>query len=90
MNKQRLSPDYLQRFGDRLRLVRSVLRFDQKDMSEALNTSQAQVSKIEAGKTGPTLYYLLRLKKVMEEHPDLRDVPWDWILEGKGKLTVRG
>jgi transcriptional regulator with XRE-family HTH domain len=90
MNKQRLSPDYLQRLGDRLRLIRSVLRYDQKDMSEALDTAQSQISKIEAGKAGPTLYQLFRLKKAMEKHPDLRDVPWDWILEGKGKVTIRG
>jgi transcriptional regulator with XRE-family HTH domain len=90
MNKQRLSPDYLQKFGERLRLIRSMLRYDQKDMSEALDTAQSQVSKIEAGKAGPTLYQLLKLKKVMEEHPDLSEVPWEWILEGKGKVTIRG
>ncbi|MDY6839624.1 MAG: helix-turn-helix transcriptional regulator [Thermodesulfobacteriota bacterium] len=90
MNKQRLSPDYLQKLGERLRLIRSILRYDQKDMSDALETAQSQVSKIEAGKAGPTLYQLLRLKRVMEEHPDLRDVPWEWLLDGKGKVTVRG
>ena len=55
-------------------------------MSQALDTAQSQISKIEAGNAGPTLYQLLRLKRVIEEDEYLREsVSWGWVLEGKGK-----
>ena len=72
MNKQKLSEEYLKNLGHRLKRIRTVLNYDQKGMSEALDTAQSQISKIEAGQSGPTLYQLLRLKRVMEEHSELR------------------
>ncbi|MDY6989616.1 MAG: helix-turn-helix transcriptional regulator [Thermodesulfobacteriota bacterium] len=90
MNKQKLPEEYLQRFGHRLKMIRAALNYDQKQMSKALDTAQSQVSKIEAGSAGLTLYQLLKLKRVMEQHEDLREVSWSWILEGKGRGTIQG
>jgi transcriptional regulator with XRE-family HTH domain len=90
MKAQKLTPEYLEGLGHRFRLIRVSLRYDQKQMSEALDTAQSQISKIEAGQAGPTLYQLLRLKKIMEQHDELRKVSWTWILEGKGKGTIQG
>lgn len=86
MNKQKLPNEYLSELGHRLKLIRVALRFDQRQMSQALDTAQSQISKIEAGNAGPTLYQLLRVKKLVEEDENLREnVSWRWILEGKGK-----
>jgi len=87
---QKLTRDYLQALGHRFRLIRVLLRYDQKQMSEALDTAQSQVSKIEAGLAGPTLYQLLKLKHLMEQHSDSCEVSWSWILEGKGKGIIQG
>ena len=84
--ERKLPNEYLSELGHRLRLLRVALRFDQKQMSQALDTAQSQISKIEAGNAGPMLYQLLRLKSVIEEDEYLREsVSWGWVLEGKGK-----
>ena len=49
----------------------------------------AQMSKIESGGSAPTLYKLIRIKKLAGEHDYLREnLSWEWILEGKGKGLI--
>ena len=86
MNKQKLPNEYLSEFGHRLKLIRVVLKLDQKQMSQALETAQSQISKIEAGNAGPTLHQLLKLKELIEKDDSLRkNISWGWILKGKGR-----
>ena len=89
MKKERLPKDYLTAIGHRIKLVRTYLNLDQKEMSVLLETAQSQVSKIEAGKSAPTLYQLLKIKQALEKepHPD-RVVSWSWLLEGRGKGVI--
>ena len=52
-----------------------------------LQTSQAQLSKIEAGITAPTLYQLMTIKKLCDESEGIRgDMSWAWLLEGVGHI----
>jgi len=86
MKVQRLSPEYLAEVGNRIKLVRTYLRYDQKRLSQYLRTSQAQLSKIESGKAEPGIYHLLMIKKLADTNDYLRDnLDWSWLLEGKGK-----
>jgi len=89
MKIQKLSEEYLEGLGHRLKIIRTVLKLDQRQMSELIGTAQSQISKIEIGKSAPTLYHLLMIKKVVEEDDYLRDnLSWDWILEGRGRGIV--
>jgi transcriptional regulator with XRE-family HTH domain len=89
MKAQNLSDEYLQELGHRLRIVRTFLKLDQRQMSKRMKTGQSQISKIEAGRSAPTLYHLIRIKKLAEEDEYLRDnLSWEWILEGKGKGII--
>ncbi|MCB2190546.1 MAG: helix-turn-helix transcriptional regulator [Deltaproteobacteria bacterium] len=66
------------------------MRLDQKDLAEALQTSQSQLSRIEAGLTAPTLYQLLTLKKLAEQNENITGkLSWSWLLEGKGNLFIK-
>ncbi len=86
MKVQRLSPEYLAEVGNRIKLVRTYLRYDQKRLSQYLRTSQAQLSKIESGKAEPGIYHLLMIKKLADTNGYLRDnLDWLWLLEGKGR-----
>ena len=86
MRMKKLSPEYLEKLGHRLKLIRIYLKYDQKQMSKVLDTAQSQISKIEAGNAAPTLYQVLKLKRLAEEDDYLREnLSWDWILEGKGR-----
>jgi transcriptional regulator with XRE-family HTH domain len=86
MKTQKLSKEYLVALGNRLKLIRTYLRYDQKQMSEALETAQSQISKLEMGRSAPSLYQLLQIKKLTEEDEYLREnLTWGWILEGQGK-----
>ena len=65
------------------------MRLDQLKMSKLLKIGQSQMSKIEAGRSAPTLYQLIRLKRIAEEDDYLREnLSWEWILEGKGKGII--
>jgi transcriptional regulator with XRE-family HTH domain len=89
MKAQNLSDEYLQAFGHRLRIVRTFLKLDQRQMSKRMKTGQSQISKIEAGRSAPTLFHLIRIKTLAEEDEYLRDnLSWEWILEGKGKGII--
>lgn len=86
MKLQRLSPDYLIELGNRIKLVRTYLKYDQKKLAKYLRTAQSQLSKIEAGKAEPGIYHLLMIKKLADTDDYLRDnLTWTWLLEGKGK-----
>jgi hypothetical protein len=58
-------------------------------MSERLKIGQSQLSKIELGRSAPTLYQVLRIRRIAEEDEYLREnLSWEWILEGKGKGII--
>ena len=89
MKTQKLSKEYLLDLGHRLKIIRTVLKLDQRQMSEVLGTAQSQISKIEIGRSAPTLNHLLMIKKVAEGDEYLHEnLTWEWILEGKGKGII--
>ncbi|PKN62628.1 MAG: hypothetical protein CVU57_23555 [Deltaproteobacteria bacterium HGW-Deltaproteobacteria-15] len=89
MKTKYLSDDYLAELGHRLRIIRAFLKLDQKEMSRRLKVGQSQMSKIESGQSAPTLFQLIRIKKLSEENDYLREnLTWEWILEGKGRGII--
>jgi len=89
MKTQKLSEEYLLELGLRLKLIRTQLKLDQRKMSELMDTAQSQISKIEIGRSAPTLHYLLKIKEIAEKDDYLREnLSWEWILEGKGKGMI--
>ena len=89
MKNKDISEDYLRELGHRFKIIRTFLKLDQSKMSQLLNIGQSQLSKIEAGRSAPTIYQLIRLKKISEEDNYLREsLTWEWILEGKGKGII--
>jgi len=47
------------------------------------------MSKIESGRSAPTLQELTRIKRLAEENDYLRDnLSWEWIMDGKGKGII--
>jgi len=89
MKKQRLEIEYLSELGLRIKLIRTYMKYDQKMLAEYLKTSPSQVSKFESGKSAPTLYYLLMIKKLAHQDEYLRErLSWSWLLEGIGKGVV--
>jgi transcriptional regulator with XRE-family HTH domain len=86
MKVQRLSEEYLVELGVRIKLVRTYLKYDQKQLSQYLRTAQSQVSKIEAGKAEPSLYHLMMVKRLADTDEYLREnLSWSWLLEGTGR-----
>lgn len=86
MKLQRLSPEYLEELGNRIKLVRTYLKYDQKQLAKYLRTAQSQLSKVEAGKAEPGIYHILMIKKLADDNDYLREnLTWTWLLEGKGK-----
>jgi len=84
-----LSDEYLQELGHRLRIIRTFLKLDQKEMSKLLKIGQSQMSKIESGRSAPTIQELTRIKRLAEENDYLRDnLSWEWIMDGKGRGIV--
>jgi len=85
MRVQRLPTEYLEELGHRIKVVRTFIKYEQKDLAKYLRTAQSQVSKIEAGKAAPSLYHLLLIKKLADEDENLKGkLSWNWLLEGKG------
>jgi transcriptional regulator with XRE-family HTH domain len=86
MKLRRLSPECMADIGHRIKLVRTYLKYEQKDLAKYLKTAQSQLSKIEAGKAEPAIYHLLMLKKLADTDEYLREnLTWSWLLEGEGK-----
>lgn len=86
MKLQRLTPDYMAEIGTRIKIVRTYLKYDQKQFAKYLRTAQSQLSKIESGKAEPAIYHLLMLKKLADTDEYLREnLTWSWLLEGKGR-----
>ena len=80
------SDEYLQELGHRIRIIRTFLKLDQKELSKLLKIGQSQMSKIESGRSAPTLQELVRIKRLAEENDYLRDnLSWERIMDGKGK-----
>ena len=89
MKRKSLPDEYLQELGHRVRIIRTVLKLDQKQMSKLLKIGQSQMSKIESGRSAPTLQELIRIKRLTEENDYLREnLSWEWILDGKGRGII--
>jgi len=89
MKTQKLSKEQLKAVGHRLKVVRTILNLDQRQMSESMGTAQSQISKIEIGRSPPTLYQLIKVKELADQNDSLRDhLTWEWLLEGKGKGVI--
>ena len=89
MKRLGLSEEYLFKLGHRIRIIRTFLKLDQKQMSERTQIAQSQISKIESGRVAPTLNQLLEIKNLADEDDRLREnLTWNWILEGKGKGLI--
>jgi transcriptional regulator with XRE-family HTH domain len=89
MKTQNLPAEYLIGLGLRLKVIRTFLKLDQRQMSKLMKTGQSQISKIESGRSAPTLSQLIRIKRLSEENDYLREnLSWEWILEGKGKGII--
>ena len=83
------SDEYLQELGHRIRIIRTFLKLDQKELSKLLKIGQSQMSKIESGRSAPTLQELIRIRRLAEENEYLRDnLSWEWIMDGKGKGII--
>jgi transcriptional regulator with XRE-family HTH domain len=83
------SDEYLQELGHRVRIIRTFLKLDQKELSKLLKIGQSQMSKIESGRSAPTLQELIRIKRLAEENDYLRDnLSWEWIMDGKGRGII--
>ena len=90
MKRKSLPPDgYLQELGHRVKIIRTFLKLDQKELSKLLKIGQSQMSKIESGRSAPTLQELIKIKRLAEENDYLREnLSWEWIMDGKGKGIV--
>lgn len=87
MRGQKPPKQYLGKLGLRIKLIRTYMRLDQNELAVQLATVQSQVSRIEAGKTVPTLHNLLTIKELADRHPDLEgELSWNWLLHGKGEI----
>ena len=83
------SDEYIQELGHRIRIIRAFLKLDQKELSKLLKIGQSQMSKIESGRSAPTLQELIRIKRLAEENEYLRDnLSWEWIMDGKGRGII--
>ena len=83
------SDEYLQELGHRLKIIRTFLKLDQKEMSKLLKIGQSQMSKIESGRSAPTIQELTRIKRLAEENDYLREnLSWEWIMVGKGRGII--
>ena len=89
MKTQKLSKEQLEALGHRIKVVRTILKLDQRQMSESMGTAQSQISKIEIGRSAPTLYQLIKVKELADQDNALRGhLTWEWLLEGKGKGII--
>ena len=89
MKIQKLPDEYLEELGHRLKVIRTLLKLDQRQMSKRMKTGQSQISKIEAGRAAPTLHQLMKINDIAGEDDYLREnLSWEWILEGKGKGII--
>ena len=89
MKTQNLSNEYIANLSHRIKSIRTFLKLDQSEFSELMKTTQSQISKIEAGRSAPTLYQLIKMKRLTEENDFLRkNLGWDWILEEKGRGII--
>jgi len=89
MKTQNFSEEYLHELGHRMKIIRTFLNLDQRKMSELLKTGQSHISKIEKGRSAPTLFQLRTIKNLANEDEYLREsLTWEWLLDGKGKGII--
>jgi transcriptional regulator with XRE-family HTH domain len=60
---------YLVEFGRRLRAVRRYRDITQDELAEQVGTSRTRLSRIERGRTNPTLESIYRLARALDIHP---------------------
>jgi transcriptional regulator with XRE-family HTH domain len=89
MKTQNFSDEYLQALGHRIKIIRTFLKLDQRQMSKLMKTGQSQISKIESGRAAPTLHQLFTIKKIAGKDDYLNaNLSWEWLVEGKGKGLI--
>ena len=89
MKTQNFSDEYLQALGHRIKIVRTFLNIDQRQIAKRMKTGQSQISKIESGRSAPTLHQLFTIKKIADEDAYLSEnLSWEWLVEGKGKGLI--
>lgn len=87
MKVKRLNQKYLQELGHRIKLLRTMLKSNQKELAAHLQTAPSQISKMERGEIPPNLYHLLRIKELVDQGRDIRgELSWNWLLHGKGNI----
>ena len=87
MKVQLLPTEYLEELGYRIRVARTMMKFNQKDFARQLQTAPSQLSKMETGKSAPTLYHLLMIKRLADGNDRLKgELSWAWLLEGDGEI----
>jgi transcriptional regulator with XRE-family HTH domain len=62
--------------GNRIKLLRKLQGMNQIELSELLNVSQANVSRLESGMFEPNLFQLMILKRVLKTN-------YDYLIEAK-------
>jgi len=89
MVTRRISDDYLFVLGQRIKIIRAFLELGQKQLAALMGVTQSQLSKIEAGRSVPTLHQLLLIKELAEGNERLGDqLTWEWLLQGKGQGII--
>jgi len=62
--------------GNRIKLLRKLQGMNQIELSELLNVSQANISRLESGMFEPNLFQLMILKRVLKTN-------YDYLIEAK-------
>jgi len=62
--------------GNRIKVLRKLQGMNQIELSELLNVSQANVSRLESGMFEPNLFQLMILKRVLKTN-------YDYLIEAK-------
>ena len=82
--------------NDRIKELRLVLKFNQKDFANKFGISRGYLSEIEAGKTKPSIVLLVGISNFKEinpyylsaevDKPKFWDIDMDWLLTGEGSM----
>lgn len=87
MKVRRLSSEYLQHLGYRVKILRTLMKMNQGDLASPLQTTASQISKMEQGKATPNLYHLLTIKELADRDQNLGgEISWKWLLHGRGNM----
>jgi transcriptional regulator with XRE-family HTH domain len=74
----KITEEYLQEIDHRLRIIRTFLELDQRQMAKLMKTAQSHIFKIESGRSAPILYQLIKIERIAEEDNYLREsLSWE-------------